>query len=88
MDGAVFRADEAIRERWERIVAASLDDGDGGRLTGVLLGVSTLALCTTLGHLRVNIKYLKLEIVLVDWGTLGSMDAGDEGGGRGSGASV
>ena len=53
VDGAVLRADEAIRERWERIVTASLDDGDGGRLAGVLLGVSALAFGTMLGHLRV-----------------------------------
>ena len=86
MNGAVFGADEAIRERWERIVAARLDDGDRGRLSGALLGVSTLALCTMLGHLRVNIEYLKFKVVLVNWGALGSVDAGDEGGGWGSGA--
>ena len=51
MDGAVLGADEAIGERWERMVAARLDDGDGGWLTGALLGVSMLALGTTLGHL-------------------------------------
>ena len=69
-------------------MAASLDDGDGGQLTGALLRVSALAFCATLGHLRVNIEYLKFELVLVDWGTLGGKDAGDEGGGRGSGASA
>ena len=65
------------------------------RLTPVRLGLQvpdlttvSLALCTTFGHLRVNIEYLKLEIVLIDWGALGSMDAGDKGGGRGSGASA
>ena len=51
VDGAVLRADEAIGERWKRIVAARLNDGDRGRLTGTLLGVSTLALGATLGHL-------------------------------------
>ena len=81
VDGAVLRADEAVRERWERMVAARLDDGDGGRLSGALLGVSALALCTTLGHLRVNIEYLKFKVVLVGWGALGGVDAGDEGGG-------
>ena len=51
VNGAVLRADEAVRERWERMVAVRLDDRDGGRLSGALLGVSALALCTTLGHL-------------------------------------
>ena len=51
MDGAILGADEAVRERWERMVAARPDDGDGGRLSGALLGISTLALCATLGHL-------------------------------------
>ena len=51
VDGAVFGTDEAVRERWERIVAARLNDGDGGWLTGALLGVSALALCAMLGHL-------------------------------------
>ena len=88
MNGAVFGADEAVRERWERMVAARLDDGDGGRLSGALLGVSSLTLCATFGHLQVNIEYLKFEIVLIDWGALGSKNVGDEGGGRGSGASV
>ena len=88
MDRAVLGADEAIGERQERMVVVRLGDVDGGRLTGAFLGVSTLALCTTFGYLRVNIEYLKLEIVLVDWGALGSMDAGDESGGRGSGASA
>ena len=37
MDGAIFRADKAVRERWERMVAARLDDGDGGQLGGVML---------------------------------------------------
>ena len=80
VDGAILGADEAIGERWERMVAARLDDGDGGQLTGALLGVSALALGTTLGHLRVNIEYLKFEVVLVDWGALSSVDVGDEGG--------
>ena len=88
VDGAVLGTDEAIGERWERIVAARLDDGDGGWLTGALLGVSALALCATFGHLQVNIEYLKFELMLVDWGALGGMDAGDESGGRGSGASA
>ena len=88
MNGAILGADEAVRERWERMVVMRLDDGDGGWLSGALLGISALALCAMLGHLQVNIKYLKLEVVLVDWGTLGSIDAGDEGGGRGSGASA
>ena len=88
MDGTVLGTDEAIGERWERIVAARLDDGDRGRLTGALLGVSALALCATFGHLRVNIEYLKFEFVLVDWRTLGGMDAGDESSGQGSGASA
>ena len=38
------------------------------------------------GDFRVNIEYLKFELVLVDWGTLGGVDARDEGSGRGSGA--
>ena len=88
VDRAVLGADKTIGERWERIVAASLDNGDRGRLTGVLLRVSALALCASFGHLRVNIEYLKLEVVLVNWRTLGGMDAGDKGGGRGSGASA
>ena len=83
---AILGADEAIGERWERMVAARLDDGDGGRLTGALLGISVLALCTAFGHLRVNIECLKLEVVLVDWGTLGGIDARDESGRWGSGA--
>ena len=33
VNGAVLRTDEAVRERWERMVAARLDDGDGGRLS-------------------------------------------------------
>ena len=85
VNGAILGADEAIGERWERMVAARLDDGDGGRLSGALLGVPALALCAMLGHLQVNIKYLKFEVVLVNWGPLGSKNAGDEGGGRGSG---
>ena len=88
VDGAVLGADEAIRERRERIMAASLDDGDGGRLTGALLRVSALALCTMFGHLRVNIEHLKLEVMFVDWGALSGVDARDKGGGRGSGAGV
>ena len=67
VDGAILGADEAVREGWERILAARLDDGDGGQLGGVLLGVSLLALCTAFGHLQVNIGYLKLEVVLIDW---------------------
>ena len=51
VNGAILGADEAVRKRWERMVAARLDDGDGGRLSGALLGVSTLALGATLGHL-------------------------------------
>ena len=51
MNGAILGTDEAVSERWERMVAARLDDGDGGWLTGALLGVSMLALGTTLGHL-------------------------------------
>ena len=87
MSGAILGADKTVGERWERMVAARLDDGDRGRLSGALLGISVLALCTTLGHLQVNIKYLKLEVMFVNWGTLSGVDAGDEGGGRGSGAS-
>ena len=34
VDGAILGANEAVGERQERIMAASLDDGDGGRLTG------------------------------------------------------
>ena len=68
------------------MVATRLDNGDGGWLSGALLGVSALALCTTLGHLQVNIEYLKFKVVLVNWGALGSVDAGDEGGRWGSGA--
>ena len=66
VERAVLGADEAIGERWERIMAASLDEGDRGRLTGALLRVSALAFCATPGHLRVNIEYLKFELVLVD----------------------
>ena len=51
VNGAVLRTDEAVRKGWERMVAARLDDGDGGRLSGALLGVSVLALGATLGHL-------------------------------------
>ena len=80
MDGAVLGADEAVGERWERIVAVRLDDGDGGWLTGALLGVSALALGTMLGHLRINIEYLKFKVVLIDWGALSGIDAGDESG--------
>ena len=83
---AVLGTDEAIGERWERMVATRLDDGDGGQLTGALLGISALALCTAFGHLRVNIEHLKLEVMLVNWGTLGGIDARDESGGWGSGA--
>ena len=86
VDGAVFGADEAVGERQERIMAARLDDGDGGWLAGALLGVSALALGTTFGHLRVNIECLKLEVMFFDWGALSGVDAGDEGGGWGSGA--
>ena len=88
VDGAILGANEAVGERRERIMAVSLDDGDGGQLTGALLRVSALAFCATLGHLRVNIKYLKFELVLVDWGALSGVDAGDESGGRGGGASA
>ena len=81
VDGAVLGADEAIGERWERMVVARLDNGDGGWLTGALLGISALALGTTLGHLRVNVEYLKFEVVFFDWGALSGMDARDESGG-------
>ena len=64
VDRAVLGADEAVGERWERMVAARLDDGDGGRLAGALLGVPLLVLCAMFGHLRVNIEYLKFELVL------------------------
>ena len=30
VNGAVLGADEAVRKRWERMVAVRLDDGDGG----------------------------------------------------------
>ena len=66
MDGAIFRADKAVGERWERMVMVRLNDGDGGRLGGTLLGVSSLMLCATSGHLRVNIEYLKFEVMLID----------------------
>ena len=79
MNGTVFRTDEAVRERWERMVMARLDDGDSGQLSGMLLGVSALALCAMFGHLRVNIEYLKLEVMLVDWRALSGVDAGNEG---------
>ena len=88
VNGAVLRTDEAVRERWERMVAARLDDRDGGWLSGVLLGVSALVLCAMLGHLQVNIEYLKFEVVLIDWGALSGVDAGDEGGRWGNGASA
>ena len=80
VNGAILGTDEAIRERGERMVAARLDDRDGGRLSGALLGVSTLAFCAMLGHLQVNIEYLKFEVMLVDWGALSGIDAGDESG--------
>ena len=51
MSGTILRADKAVGERRERMVVTSLDDGDGGRLSGTLLGVSALALCAALGHL-------------------------------------
>ena len=70
------------------MVAVRLDDGDRGRLHGTFLGVSTLMLGATLGHLQVNIEYLKFEVLLVDWGALGGVDMGDEGGRWGSGASA
>ena len=51
VDGAVLGADEAIGERRERMVTAGLDNGDGGWLGGVLLGVPSLVLGATLGYL-------------------------------------
>ena len=51
VDGAVLGADEAVGERWEGMVMAGLDNGDGGWLGGALLGVPTLALGATLGYL-------------------------------------
>ena len=51
VDGAVFRADEAIGEGWEGVVAAGLDNGDGGRLSGALLGVPALVFGATLSYL-------------------------------------
>ena len=85
MDRAVFGANEAVGERRERMVAARLDDGDRGRLGSALLRISLLMFCAMLGHLQVNIKDLKLEVVLIDWGALSSVDAGDKGGRWGGG---
>ena len=51
VDGAVLRADEAIGEGREGMVTAGLDNGDGGWLSGALLGVPTLALGATFGYL-------------------------------------
>ena len=80
MNGAILRTDEAVGERRERMVVARLDNGDWGQLGCALLGVSLLAFCATFGHLQVNIKYLKFELVLINWGSLSGVDAGDEGG--------
>ena len=48
---AILRADEAIGERWERMVVARLDDRDGGWLGDALLGVPLLMFCAMFGHL-------------------------------------
>ena len=51
MDRAVLGADKAVRKRWEGVVAAGLDNGDGGRLSGALLGVPALVFGATLSYL-------------------------------------
>ena len=51
MDGTVLRADEAVGKGREGMVTAGLDNGDGGWLSGVLLGIPMLTLGATFGYL-------------------------------------